>query len=354
MSIPVFRPTLRRRDLNSVLSCLVSDRIGSGPLNHELAGGLAHYLGTAGGVCLATYSAAIQLALQCLELAAGDGVIVSALAPSVYLHALAARGLVALVVDVDPATGLLAPSEVQRCLAFKPRAVVLHYTLGFLPDAEDLFGLGLPVIEDISQALGASLGAVRCGSLGAVSVLSLGPQGILTAGCGAGVFARDRRLLKNLREAAERGPQDLGLADMNAALGLAQLRELDRFLKIRQAMAEAFSEALSRSRHGALRSEREGGNVQFSFPVLVRDGVKQVRQYAMKKGIETASAFAESIAAVGGSPVEEGAEDSSPEGRAGRLPHSRDLLWRCLLFPLYPTLMKRDVQLIARILSTLP
>jgi dTDP-4-amino-4,6-dideoxygalactose transaminase len=48
VSIPVFRPTLRRRDFNSVLSCLVSDRLGSGPLSHELASELARYLGASG------------------------------------------------------------------------------------------------------------------------------------------------------------------------------------------------------------------------------------------------------------------------------------------------------------------
>ena len=120
MSIPVFRPTLRRRDFNSVLGCLVSDRIGCGPLNHELAGELARFLGVAGGACLVSFTQAVHCALEALELSPGDAVVLSALAPADYLPALAGRGLRALVAEVDPASGLILRSEVERHLAAGP------------------------------------------------------------------------------------------------------------------------------------------------------------------------------------------------------------------------------------------
>jgi perosamine synthetase len=371
VSIPVFRPTLRRRDFNSVLSCLVSDRLGSGPLSHELASELARYLGASGGACLATFAQAVDCALQALGLAEGEAVVLSALAPAEYLPALAARGLRALVADVDPETGLVRRSEVERHLGGAPKALILHYPLGCAPDSDELFRLGLPVLEDISQALGASLGegggdaeadgpspapSRRCGSLGAVSVLSLAPEGIITAGAGAAVFARDRRELKGLKEAVEARPRDALLSDLNAALGLAQAREIERFLKARRAMAALFSQAVARSRHGRLGPLQEQAGAPFSFPVLVKDGVKAVRQFAMKRNIETCSAFAEAVAAVGQGPA-------GPPGGQGRQPRpetsqapaaARDLLARCVLFPLYPTLLKRDLQLIVKVLSALP
>ncbi len=382
VSIPVFRPTLRRRDFNSVLSCLVSDRIGGGPLNHELAAELARYLGTAGGACLATYREAVDCALEALGLAQGEAVVLSALAPAEYLQALAARGLRALLADVDPGTGLMLPSEVERHLAGSPKALLLHYPLGCVPESDVLFRLGLPVLEDISQALGAGLGegeeaglqdqgeaeaagssappGRRCGSLGAVSVLSLAPEGIITAGAGAAVFARDRRELRGLKEAVERRPRDALLSDMNAALGLAQLREIERFLKSRRDMAGLFTQAVARSRHGRLGPLQEQTGSPFSFPVLVKDGAKVVRQFAMKRNIETGSAFADSVAAVEQGPAgEAGAGPAAgdlpgPRPEAARVPAARDLLARCVLFPLYPTLLKRDLQLIVKVLSALP
>jgi dTDP-4-amino-4,6-dideoxygalactose transaminase len=366
MSIPVFRPTLRRRDFNGVLGCLVSDAIGPGPLSQELAAELARYLGMTGGLCAATYSAALQWALDCLELKPGDAVIVPALAPASYAWALASRGLRLLVADVDPASGLLERSEVERLLPEGPRALVLHYTLGFLPETDDLFTLGLPVLEDISQALGAGPGELRCGSLGQVSVLDLGPQGIITAGSGAAVFCRDRRALKSLRDAAERAPRDFLLPDLNAALALAQLKAIDNFLKARRTIAEAFGQAVGRSRQGRLSSPRESGWVPFSFPVLVKDSLKQTRQFALRKGVETHSAFLDSILAVeqaegfaaaeeaGSRPEEPESEARVPAAPGRSSPNARDLAGRCLLFPLYPALGKRDAQLIAKVLASLP
>ncbi|OHD26457.1 MAG: hypothetical protein A2064_14380 [Spirochaetes bacterium GWB1_66_5] len=384
MSIPVFRPTLRRRDFNSVLACLVSDRLGAGPLNHELASELSRSLGAAGGACLATYGQAVDCALQTMGLAAGEAVVLSALAPAEYLRALAGRGLRPLVADVDPDTGLILRSEVERHLAADPKALVLHYPLGFVPETDELFGLGLPVLEDISQALGASLEAGgdaegrqggssrRCGGLGTVSVLSLAPEGIITTGAGAAVFARERRELKCLREAVESRPRDALLSDLNAALGLAQAREIEGFLKSRRSIAEVFSQAVARSRHGRLGPLQEGTGVPYAFPVMVKDGVKQVRQFAMKRNIETCSAFADAVAAIGQGPLEplpdlEAAPDPSaqPERQPEAVPMApaaapralagaRDLLARCVLFPLYPTLLKRDLQLIVKVLGALP
>ncbi len=380
VSIPVFRPTLRRRDFNSVLSCLVSDRLAGGPLNHELAAELARYLGAAGGACLAMYREAVECALEALGLAQGEAVVLSALTPAEYLQALAARGLRALLADVDPGTGLVLRSEVERHLGSAPKALILHYPLGCVPESDELFRLGLPVLEDISQALGGCLGEggdagaegpppapwLRCGSLGAVSVLSLAPEGIITAGAGAAVFARDRRELKGLKEAVERRPRDALLSDMNAALGLAQAREIEPFLNSRRAIAGLFTQAVARSRHGRLGPLQEQTGVPFAFPVLVKDGVKAVRQFAMKRNIETCWAFADTAAAVEQGPAGraaaepaggEGQPEPQPRPRpqaAGIPAAARDLLARCVLFPLYPTLLKRDLQLIVKVLSALP
>jgi perosamine synthetase len=251
------------------------------------------------------------------------------------------------------------PTEVERLLPAGPRALVLCYTLGFSPETDELFTLGLPVLEDISQALGARVGDSRCGSLGQACVLSLGPEGIITAGGGAAVFARDRRSLKSLRDAAERSPKDSRLPDLNAALGLAQLKAIEGFLKARQAIAEAFSQAVGRSRHGTIHPPGEESSIPCSFPVLIKDSLKEVRQYAMRKGVETHLAFLDSLLAVG-QPIWETAANEQPdpaaEASAAALdaPHARDLAERCLLFPLYPTLAKRDAQLIARVLASLP
>jgi dTDP-4-amino-4,6-dideoxygalactose transaminase len=335
-------------------------------LNQEFTVSLSRALTVPGGVSLASYRASIHCALELLELEKGDGVLISALAPKQYLQVIESRGLVALVADVDPERPLLSSNSLQHQLASGAKAIVLYYSLGSMPAGDDIFQLGVPVIEDITQAVGGVWGDQPCGSRGRVGVLSLDPGGLITTGCGGMVFSRDRRSARTLKDIAGQGFYDQLLPDMNAALGITQVRELQRFLDKRFEMAQVFREALLRSRHSPLFNDDEDGEyVNFSFPILVKDGRLEVMQYANKKGIQSEPAFKDAIVAVAGSKEGNHSLDGSSssgldssEGReidtVSQFPNARELLWRCLLFPLYPSLARKDVQLICKVLSTLP
>jgi dTDP-4-amino-4,6-dideoxygalactose transaminase len=342
MLVPLVRPTLRRKDYNNVLNCLVTDQIAAGPLNQEFAAALSKILAAAGGVALVSYRSCIESALQLLELQEGDGVVLSALAPRGYLQALEACRLKALIADVEPDRPLPSVDHVQQLVADGAKAIVLCYTLGCLPAGDELFRLGVPVLEDVSQAAGGFWGDMPCGARGRAAVLSLDPGGLITAGCGGAVFTSDRRSVKILKEIAGRTHGGELLPDMNAALGINQLRELPRFLQKREEIAAVLREALQRSRHGCLLEE--GGSVNSSFPVVVKQGRPEVRRYAEKRGIQTEAAFSDAVHTV----------EVAPTSPAAPFPNAGQLLWRTLLFPLYPSLARKDIQLLCKVLSTLP
>jgi dTDP-4-amino-4,6-dideoxygalactose transaminase len=342
MLVPLVRPTLRRKDYNSVLNCLVTDQIAAGPLNQEFAAALSKTLGVSGGVGLISYRCSIHCAFELLELQRGDGVILSALAPKEYLQVLEARGLAAMVADVDPERPLLSVDSVERYLSRGAKAIVLYYTLGSLPRGDELFRLGVPVVEDVTQAAGGFWGEQPCGARGRVAVLSLDPGGLITAGCGGGVFGADRRTVRMLKEIAAHGYGGEFLPDMNAALAINQVKELPRFLKKRSEIEQVFRESLLRSRHTPLLEE--GASINFSFPILVRQGRAEVRRYAEKRGIQTEPAFTDAVLSV----------DGTPSTAAGAYPNAEQLLRRTLLFPLYPSLARKDIQLLCKVLSTLP
>ncbi len=345
--IPLHRPSIRRKAMNSVLSCLVSDHIGPGPLNHELCSSMARYLSLYGGVAFSSYTRAVHCALDFLELEAGDRIILSAFSPSVYFDLLKAKGLQALVTDVDLESGLMQKLEVERLMSLSPKAIIFHYTLGFVPESGDIFSLGIPVLEDISQALGSSLGDLPCGYRGNVTVLAMEADGIVTCGGGGLVLARDKNDFKSLKRIADGYPENVLLPDMNAALGISQMKEVDAFLNRRREIEKIFKAAFMRSRHECLVQKGEGTNTPFGFAVFVRDNVKRVRQYAGRKNIETKAAFAGSYVSCMG-PEEQRKSCVNGCSSAG------NLLLRCLQFPLYPSLKQRDVQLIAKVLASLP
>ena len=341
MAIPIFRPTVKRKDMGSVLSCIVSDQIGSGDISRELVAGACKALGMSGGVSVLHTYAAVSLAFDAVGLAPGDAVVLSALSPQIHVRAAKDKGLVPLLVDVEPESSSIDPREVEKLISKAPKAIVVHHTLGIIADLEALKALGLPLIEDCSQGFGGKAGANPCGGTGDICLLSLLPEDIITCGVGALVLGKSRNAAAQLKKLAEASPLYSPLPDMNAALGNAQLAALERFVTARREIQAAYAQTLLKSRHKPLVQKGEAENVLAAFPVVLAEGMKDVRQYAMKKNVETKPAFAEAAVA-------------TDEVGEASFPNARSLMMRCLLFPLYPMLGRRDVETVQKVLATMP
>ncbi len=174
-------------------------------------------------------------------------------------------------------------------------------------------------------------------------LLPMESEGIATCGGGTLVLASDKKRLKNLNSAAEMLTPDAFLPDLNASLGIVQWREYPGFLESRDMVADLFRQALMKGKHRTLAGPEgdEARAVPYSFPVVLASNMNEVRRYARKKGIETEAAFADRAIA-----ARPDLEDSCPVARS--------LMMSVLLFPLYPTLGKKNIQQIIKVLSTLP
>ena len=341
MAIQLFKPTIRRKDMDNVLTCMVSDSIGPGNKNHLFSSFMAHYLNAAGGVALSSYYSALMLAIDILKLEPGDSVIITPLCPSIYIYILEVKGLKPLFAEVDPDSGIIQAGQMEKLLAKNPKALIAHYTLGFIPDIDEISQMGIPIIEDISQAVGAKWAETICGSFGQVTVCSLSPENIITSGNGSLVMVKKKSDYNYLKRLLEVSPEYTLLPDLNAAVGLAQLKELERFLKLRKEIADIFSRSLMRGKHSTLLQREKGENVCFSFPVVVNSSMKDIRHFARKKNIETHAAFKDTIITMN-------------DDIYKSFPNARQLLLRCVLFPLYPALANKNIESIAKVLAVLP
>lgn len=339
--VPIFKPSIRRKDMESVLSCMVSDEIGHGVSARRFISALSEYLGCAGGVAVREYGRAIDLVLRAMDLSPGQKVVLSPLAPAIYHEVMKGLGLVPLFVDVDPTNGCVTAAEVERLKGEEPSLLLVTSPLGFLPDMQALSALGIPIVEDVSMSIGGNVGERKAGSFGQYVIVSLEAENIITSGGGAVALAASRRELGSLRNLAGDLPPSALLPDLNAALALIQIGAIEQYFQRRKEIARIFAQSLAKTRHKVLIQSGECDNTWYSFPVLMASGLRECVQYARKKGIETIPAFQDTIMA------------RSDFGEQ-KLSNARALFLRCLLFPLYPTLGKQNVALIAKVLSTLP
>lgn len=342
MSIPVFKPSIKRRDMHSVLSCLVTDVIGPAVIADDLVATVAGELDHEGGGALREYVRAIELIIQALGLETGDKAILSPLAPGQYRRAFQECGIVPVFADVKEEDACLDPESVNERLTEDVKAIFVHAPLGRVPDMAALAEFGIPLIGDIGEALGATDGTSELGSQGQYVLLPMEPNGIATVGGGTLILAKDKAALSALNTAAEPLTPDAFLPDLNASLGLVQWREYPHALESRDIIAEVYRQSLMKGRHRSLSEPKdEGRAVPFSYPVVLSSGMNDVRKYARKKGVETQAAFL-------GCTME-----GYPEAEE-LCPKARSLMMSTLLFPLYPTLGNKNVQLTAKVLSTLP
>lgn len=334
MAIPIFRPSIKRRDMDSVLTCMVSDQLGPGPLSKEFAHLISGYLGAAGGLSMVNYHTAISTALDASGVERGDRVIISSLAPQAYLEVFRQKGIQPLAADVNPDTFTIRQEDVNRFRDKNPKVIIIDHTLGYYPDQEVVNNYDLPVIADLSQGF-------RKAMQGDILILSLAADNIITTAGGGLVLARGKKGYRSLSGIFEGQSEDFLLCDMKAALGIAQLKSIEKNISIRKEIGEIFRLSLQKSRYGTIVSGPDSEAVFYTFPVLLEHGMSEVRQYALKQGIETRPAFINSLVA-------------AEEHLKRTCPNSMSLLSRCILFPLYPSLGKRNVELISRVLSTLP
>lgn len=390
MSVPVFRPTIRRKDMDAVLTCMVSDSIGPGALSHQLAADIASYLGIEPGVCVRDYATAVDIALTAVGAAPGERIALSVLAPAVYRSVLEKRQLQPVLIDVDPASGTVLTRELESAVASGVRAVLVHYGVGIIPDIQSIVDLGVPVIEDVSEGLGGMTAERRIGTYGQYTIVGLEPAHIITTGGGAAVLASGKRERNDLRRISESLPRELLLPDMNAALGIQQVKRVEQFVQKRREIASIYNRALLRGRHRMLLQPGDAENVFHSFAVVLAGGAREVIQYARKKQVECIYAFENTLFAslssprelisvgpdisvpepvapdsefTGGDPESEtapetaisagSAADEFDRVRAG-FPGAGSLLLRCVLFPLYPVLPKREVERIEKVVTSLP
>jgi dTDP-4-amino-4,6-dideoxygalactose transaminase len=245
----------------------------------------------------------------------------------------------------------------------KPRCIVLHHTLGFVPDIASVAGLGIPVIEDVSQSYcTADIGiekasgetpvaekpAPQSGDTetadkqvhGIFTFLGLEERDVLTSGGGALLFSLNRKDSAALR-AQSNIPPEYCLPDINAALAAVQFKAAARNMERRNEIAKAYIQASLRTRHKRFVPLDGVEYNNYAFPLVLETGMKDVTSYARKKEIIIENAFEQSLAGAG-------IIDSV------LCPVSYSLSLRTVLFPIYPRLGSQDVERVSRLITTLP
>jgi len=310
--IPVCIPTLTGNEEKYVLDCLRGNWISSmGSYITEFENRFADYVGAKHGISCANGTVAIHLALASLGIGKGDEVIapdftmIGTTNPIVYCNA------TPVFVDSEPITWNMDISKLEEKITKNTKAIIPVHIYGHPIDMNPLMEIaekhGLKVIEDAAEAHGAEYYGKRVGSIGDMGCFSFYANKIITTGEGGMVVTNDDKLaekLKSLRNHAFGVPRfvhtEVGynyrLTNMQAAIGLAQLEQIDQFIESRRNNAKKYNELLKDVEGITLPKELPWAkNVYWMYGILLEDNFGMGKDLAMeelkKLGVETRSFF---------------------------------------------------------------
>ena len=342
MIVPHSRPSISQRDIEAVTEVLFSGKIAQGKKVLEFENELARYVGTKYAIACSSGTAALHLALVSMGLKNDDGVIMpSYVCASPYFATLYA-GAKPKIVDIDQADFNICAETVKKRLTQKVKAIIVPHMFGNPAELEKLQELGVPLIEDCAQALGAEYHGQKVGKFGSLSVFSFYATKMITTGEGGMILTDNRKLYDdaiNLRDYDKKPVKprkyNYKMTDFQAALGLSQLKKLQQFIARRRDIAAYYDEQFSR--FGVTRSYDilDKKSVFYRYVVTV-NRLSRVRESAKKHGV------------ICEKPVWKPLHRLLPNARCPISDHS----WKHnLSLPIYPSLKKEESEHVTKTLG---
>ncbi len=282
------KPFLGEEEIRAATEVLRSSDITEGPVVAQFERGMAAYIGLHGGVAVSSGTVALELALRALGVGHGDNVILPSYLCSAPWLAVQRVGAQARIVDIDPATYNLDPHKVRKARTLRTRAVIVPHLFGLPADLTSLQSLGIPLIEDCAQTLGAMEQGRAVGTVGLLTVCSFYATKLLCTGEGGMVLSNDEALLERVRELREydQAPSlnaaafNCKMTDLQAAIGVVQLNRLGEFLETRATLAAVYREHLPEELF-ALPTVPDGRtHVYYRFVVRLPKGLQSADDFA--------------------------------------------------------------------------
>ena len=260
--IPFTRPSFDQETIDAVAQVLRSGWVTSGPKLAEFEATLSEYFGGRPVRCFANGTATMKIALQVAGIGNGDEVITTPISWVATSNVILSVGAKPVFVDIDPITRNIDLNQIPAAITSKTRAIMPVYLAGLPVDMDQLYSIAkqyrLRVIEDAAQAFGSQWNNQKIGSFGDLVSFSFQANKNLTTvegGCLVLNHAEEAKLAEKFRlQGLTRQGMDgmdvdvLGgkdnLTDVNAVIGLHQLKRLPSFQARRIALAQQYFVAI--------------------------------------------------------------------------------------------------------------
>jgi len=298
--LPYGHQWIDEEDIASVVEVLKSDWITQGPKVDEFETRMAEYCGAKYAVALSSGTAALHAACSVAGIAEGDEAITTPITFAATANAVVYCGGKPVFADIREDTLNIDVEEIKKKLSSKTRAILPVDFAGQPADLDEIKAIAedrnLVVIEDACHALGAEYKGRKIGSLSDMTVFSFHPVKHITTGEGGMVLTDNSDFYEKIKIFRHHGivkdNPDIGpwhyeivdpgynyrITDFQCALGISQLKKLDRFITRRREIAARYNEAFAEM--AEIITQPESADVKAAYHIYVI----QIRTELLKVG----------------------------------------------------------------------
>jgi dTDP-4-amino-4,6-dideoxygalactose transaminase len=360
---------LGKEEEHGVLRVLRSRWLSTGPVTKRFEKAFSEYLGGGYAIAVSNGTAALHLAIASLGIRDDDEVILPSLTFVATANAVlyvGARPVFADIIGFDDPN--ISPREIEKRITKKTKAILAMHYGGYPCDMQSILRIakehGLYVVEDAAHAPGAEYKGEKCGLIGDIGCFSFFSNKNLVTGEGGMVVTRSKEWAEEIRKMRSHGMETLswdkyrgrlasydirGLGynyrttEIQSALGLVQLKKLDRNNRKRKKLGKIYREELQENDDISIPFLGFKGNPSYHlFPILVAPDIdrKRVMRRLKDFGIQTSVHYP---------PVHLFSLYRNRFGyQKGDLPRTEEVSGREITLPLHPLLDTGDVKWIAK------
>jgi len=366
---------LGKEEEQEVLKVLRSRWLSTGPVTARFERAFSESLGGGYAIAVSNGTAALHLALAGLSLKEGDEIVLPSLTFVATANAILYVGAKPVFADIVGLDDLnISPQEIEKKITKRTKAILVMHYGGYPCDMKSIMGIakryGLFVIEDAAHAPGAEYQGRKCGLIGNIGCFSFFSNKNLVTGEGGMVVTHNKELSEKVRRMRSHGMEMLswdkyrgrlssydieGLGynyrttEIQSALGLAQLKKLDRNNRKRKTLVEAYRKELQEVKGISIPFLQFQGHPSYHlFPILVHNKQKALSSILRDRVMEGLRNF-KIQTSVHYPPVHLFSLYRKNFGyKKGMLPKTEEVSRREITLPLHPRMDGKDVKWIAK------
>ena len=268
--IPFSAPLLEKEEIAAVINCINSGWVGTGPVASKFEEEFAKFKGVEQAVAVNSCTAALHLSLIASGVQVGDEVITTSMTFCSTVNAIIHSGATPILVDIDFETQNIAPEKIEEKITSKTRAIIVVHFAGQVCNMLEITSLAakynLKVIEDCAHAIESKYNGEPAGTLGDFGCFSFYSTKNITTIEGGMVISKNLVDLEKIKVLSLHGMNrdawsrysssgfkhydvvsagfKYNMTDVQAAIGIEQLKKIDKFYTIRSSIWNYFIEEL--------------------------------------------------------------------------------------------------------------